>query len=186
MEEKQKIVNFNFERIRNLVIASVAIILSVAIFLGSQSSNSSSSLASQVAESIDLETALTDDKPTLVEFYADWCTTCQAMAPDLAAIKEKYKQDVDFVMLNVDNRKWLPEVLRYRVDGIPHFVFLNTQGEAIAETIGEQPRPYLEANLDALIANSPLPYSNAFGETSQISPPLESNKKSADDPRSHG
>jgi hypothetical protein len=88
-------------------------------------------------------------------------------------------------MLNVDNTKWLPEMLRYRVDGIPHFLFMNAQGEAIAQAIGEQPKKIIEANLDALIANSPLPYANKQGQIS----PVEAKVTITDDttdPRSHG
>lgn len=171
--------------IRNIVIALVAIALSLAIFWGNNSHSSSFSLEAQAQDSVAWETALSDSKPTLVEFYANWCTTCQAMAPDLAVIKQEYGKDVDFVMLNVDNSKWLPELLRYRVDGIPHFVFLDAQGQEVAQTIGEQPRDVFTANLDALIAQNPLPYSNKLGETSSFSTPT-SPQANETEPRSHG
>jgi hypothetical protein len=87
-------------------------------------------------------------------------------------------------MLNVDNNKWLPEVLRYRVDGIPHFVFLNPTGNAIAQTIGEQPLAIMEANLDALIADAPLPYAYATGQTSSFEASVSTS--ASNDPRSHG
>jgi hypothetical protein len=45
------------------------------------------------------------------------------MAPDVGVLKKQYGESVNFVMLNIDNTKWLPEILNYRVDGIPHFVF---------------------------------------------------------------
>jgi thiol-disulfide isomerase/thioredoxin len=173
-------------RIRNLLIAIAAIALSVAIFLGTQTNASSASLEVQAERAVPLDLALSNGKPTLTEFYANWCTSCQAMAKDLAAIKQKYAKSVNFVMLNVDNNKWLPEILRYRVDGIPQFVFFDAQGKAIAQSIGEQPRPIMEANLDALIANQSLPYASATGQVSAFSAPISSSPSSPTDPRSHG
>ena len=105
--------------VRNITLAIAAVVLSVALFLGLQTETSSTSLESQVKKATALEVALNNNKPTLTEFYADWCTSCQAMAGDLAEIKANYGDRVNFVMLNVDNTKWLPEMLRYRVDGIP-------------------------------------------------------------------
>lgn len=172
-------------RLKNLLIAAVAVILGVAIFLGFQTNASSVSLESQAENSTPLEVALTNGKPTLTEFYANWCTSCQAMAPEIAEIKQQYGDSVNFVMLNVDNNKWLPEVMRYRVDGIPHFVFLNDKGESIAEAIGEQPRTIMQANLDALIANSSLPYATSTGQTSALNS-LGMPSTNNTDPRSHG
>ncbi len=107
------------------------------------------------------------------------------MAPDIAALEKQYADKINFVMLNVDNTKWLPEMLRYRVDGIPHFVFLGKDGNSVAETIGDQPRTIMTSNIDALLAGSSLPYARTSGEVSKVSAPAapESNK---DDPRSHG
>jgi thiol-disulfide isomerase/thioredoxin len=172
--------------IRNLLVALAAIALSVAIFFGFQTQASSVSLEAQAQQATPLEVAFTNGKPTLTEFYANWCTTCQAMAKDLAQLKQEYADSVNFVMLNVDNSKWLPEILRYRVDGIPHFVFLNGEGEAIAQAIGEQPLSVMEANLDALIANLTLPYASSTGQTSAFNPSVKAANSSQDDPRSHG
>jgi thiol:disulfide interchange protein len=171
--------------VRNTIIAIAAVILSIALFLGLQTQHNSSSLESQVKQSTALDVALNNNKPTLTEFYADWCTSCQAMAGDLAQIKQSYGDRVNFVMLNVDNTKWLPEMLRYRVDGIPHFLFMNAQGEAIAQAIGEQPKAIVEANLDALIANNPLPYANKKGQISQVEAKITVTDDNSD-PRSHG
>ncbi len=173
-------------RLRNLLIVLVAIALSVAIFLGVQTETTSTSLTELAEESTPLEVALSNDQPTLIEFYADWCTTCQAMAADLSDIKQQYSDRLNFVMLNVDNSKWLPEILKYRVDGIPHFVFVNDLGDAIAQTIGEMPRTVMEANLEALIADSPLPYAEATGQVSAFTPSVVPTSPSTRDPRSHG
>ena len=171
--------------VRNIIIAIAAVILSVALFLGLQTETSSTSLESQVKNSTPLNVALDNSKPTLTEFYADWCTSCQAMAGDLAQIKENYGDRVNFVMLNVDNTKWLPEMLRYRVDGIPHFLFIDEDGQAIAEAIGEQPKGILEADLDALIANNPIPYAHKRGQISQVEAKVTVTDDTTDT-RSHG
>lgn len=178
--------NLGINRVRNLIIGIVAIALSVTLVLGLQTSVNSESLEVQAENATPLEVAINNGKPTLMEFYANWCTSCQAMAGDMATLKQEYGNDVNFVMLNVDNTKWLPEVLRYQVDGIPHFVFLDQGGSAIASTIGEQPLSIFEKNLDALISNNPLPYANSQGITSQIkinNPFVDGNQ---DNPRDHG
>ncbi|MGF1485532.1 MAG: thioredoxin family protein [Prochloraceae cyanobacterium] len=175
-------------RIGKILIAIVAIALSIAVFLGLQSKTGTASLEEQAQKSIPLEVALSNGKPTLTEFYANWCTTCQAMAKDLGELKQEYGDSVNFVMLNVDNSKWLPEILRYRVDGIPHFVFINEEGEAIAENIGELPGSFLEEDLDALVANAEIPHVYSQGQVSQLNSAAVdlSNDNTTDDPRSHG
>jgi thiol-disulfide isomerase/thioredoxin len=172
-------------RLRNFLIAMVAIALSVALVLGLRTETTTATLTQLGEQSTPLEVALTNGKPSLVEFYANWCTVCQKMAPDIAGLEKQYADKLNFVMLNVDNTKWLPEMLRYRVDGIPHFVFLGNDGNTVAETIGDQPRTIMVSNIDALLANSPLPYARTSGEVSKFSAPVAPDS-SKDDPRSHG
>lgn len=174
-------------RIRNAVIAVVAIVLSVALFLGLNTKSGVGTLATMAEEAVPIEVALSNGKPTLMEFYANWCTSCQAMAPELASLKQQYRDRINFVMLNVDNDNWLPEVLKYRVDGIPHFVYLSASGEDVAESIGEIPRSIMDANLLALTTREPLPYAAASGQTSAFSAPVAATpKQGSTDPRSHG
>ncbi|AFZ03668.1 thioredoxin family protein [Calothrix sp. PCC 6303] len=172
-------------RIRNFLIAMVAIVLSAALFIGLRTQTSTTTLAELDRQSTPYDIALTNGKPSLVEFYANWCTVCQKMVPDIATLEKEYGNKINFVMLNVDNTKWLPEMLRYRVDGIPHFVFLNQKGEALAETIGDQPRTIMASNLQALISGSSLPYAQNKGEISKFSAPVTT-PNNQEDPRSHG
>ncbi|WP_414565301.1 MULTISPECIES: thioredoxin family protein [unclassified Anabaena] len=172
-------------RVRNFLIAIVAIALSVALVLGLRTETTSASLADLDQASTPLEVAISNGKPSIVEFYANWCTVCQKMAPDIAQLEQEYTDKVNFVMLNVDNTKWLPEMLKYRVDGIPHFVFLDNNGETIAQAIGDQPHTVMASNLDALVAGSSLPYAQTSGQVSKFSAPVAP-ANSQDDPRSHG
>ncbi|MGJ3253489.1 MAG: thioredoxin family protein [Elainellaceae cyanobacterium] len=173
-------------QIRNFIIVVVAVVLSVAVFLGWRSPTGAASLSTLADESTPLNVALTNHKPTLMEFYANWCTSCQAMAGDLSELKQDYGDRLNFVMLNVDNSKWLPEMLEYRVDGIPHFVFLDAEGQAIASVIGEQPQPIMADNLDALVTESPLPHVRDRGRTTDFQTPTAVPGSVNDDPRSHG
>lgn len=176
------------QRVRNSLIAVAAIVLSVVLFLAVTQNRGGTSLEQQAQGSVPLAAALANPKPTIIEFYANWCTSCQAMAADLATLKANHAADLNFVMLNVDNPNWLPEILRYDVDGIPHLVYLNGDGETVAQAIGEQPLSVLSADADALIAGEPLPYAQAYGQnpagsTSTFAPPTPTNPT---DPRSHG
>jgi len=171
-------------RLRNLLIVLVAIALSTALFWGLRTEATTPSLGAMAEMAVPLEVAVTNGKPTLMEFYADWCTTCQAMADDMQTLKQEYGDRVNFVMLNVDNSKWLPEMTQYRVDGIPHFVFMDQAGQAIANTIGEQPRLIMAANLDALLAGEALPHARTTGQFSSVEVLAVPNAN--DDPRSHG
>lgn len=169
--------------LRNAIIAIVAIVLSVVLFLGIQQNSQDYSLDTQAKQATPLDVALTNGKPTLVEFYANWCNSCQAMAEDLGTLKQEFHNQINFVMLNIDNSKWLPEVLKYKVDGIPHFIFIDQAGNSIAQSIGEQPKTVLTANLSALIEQQPLPYvTTQNGEISSFSVPV---KPSNEQPRDH-
>jgi thioredoxin-like negative regulator of GroEL len=185
-------VNFSAQRLRNFAVALVAIVLVVALSLGLRGQNVGDSLELQAKQSQPIDIALSNGKPTLMEFYADWCTVCQAMSKDLAAIKSQFGGDVNFSMLNVDNTKWLPEVTKYRIDGIPHFVFFDRQGKEIAQAVGDQPREILTAKLTDILdgkisTTSPQSTDSAAttGEVSQFTPKTTPNTKN-ENPRAHG
>jgi thiol-disulfide isomerase/thioredoxin len=172
-------------QLRNLIIVLTATVLAVGIFLGLRTESSTVSLTDLETDSIPYEVALANGKPTLMEFYANWCTSCMAMAPFMKELETEYAESVNFVMLNVDNTKWLPELTKYRVDGIPHFVFLGGEGEAIAEAIGEIPRAVMAENIGALIAGNPLPHAKAKGQNSALNSAAAPKNASKTDPRSH-
>ncbi|MFQ4135226.1 thioredoxin family protein [Nodosilinea sp. PGN35] len=174
-------------RVRNLVVAIAAAGLAVAMVLGIRTQATTASLSELATSAVPYEVAQSNGKPTLLEFYANWCTSCQAMAGDMAELRQGYGDRVNFVMLNIDNNKWLPEMLAYRVEGIPHFVYLGADAHPVATAVGEQPRQILSDNLEALIAQAPLPHQQTFGRASEVEGDFLSRQSAVnDDPRAHG
>jgi len=47
------------------------------------------------------EQALTNGRPTVLEFYADWCEACKQMAPDMFEAEKISSNQIDIVLLNV-------------------------------------------------------------------------------------
>jgi thiol-disulfide isomerase/thioredoxin len=174
------------EKLRNLLIAIAVVILSIGLFLGNQVRTHSISLETLASQSVDFDQARTNDKPTLIEFYADWCTTCRSMAPLMADLEQEFADQINFVLLNVDNPKWLPELNQYKVNGIPHFEWINSQNQSVGSAIGEQPRSILRSNLIALQQGQALT-THLSGRVSPFSAPATPERNQPQpDPRSHG
>ncbi len=175
-------------RLRNLLIAIVAIVLSAFFAFSLKNQTSGTSLGATAKAAMPLEVALANGKPTLMEFYADWCSSCQHMAPAVAELKAQHGDRVNFVMLNIDNEKWLPEILAYRVDGIPHWVYLDAAGNPVTQAIGEQPKSIMDSNLLALADGSAIAPVMAKGATSDFRGKAIAEPKQASptDPRAHG
>ena len=100
--------------------------------------------------SIDPEIALTNNKPTFLEFYAEWCEVCKEMAPKVADIKEKYEKDINFVFLNVDNPKWEKYIRDLNVNGIPQLNLFDEDANLKATFIGKQEENFIKESLDNL------------------------------------
>ena len=97
--------------------------------------------------------ALANPQPTLIEFYADWCTTCQALAPAIESLHGEYGDRINFVMLNIDDPQWHPQVQQFQVSGVPHLALV-TSDNALADTfIGKVPKSLLSQSLDTLLSH---------------------------------
>ena len=100
--------------------------------------------------SVDPEIAFKNNKPTFMEFYAEWCEVCKEMAPKVSALKKEYEKDMNFVFLNVDNQKWDSYIRKFEVNGIPQVNLFDRQGKLISTFIGRQEEITMRDSLERL------------------------------------
>jgi thioredoxin 1 len=100
-----------------------------------------------MADAVNTETfdgeVIQSDQPVLVDFWAEWCGPCHAIAPVLDQIAEE-RSDLKVVKLNIDED---PEVAqRYGVMSIPTLILFK-DGEPAAAAVGAMPKSMLEERL---------------------------------------
>ena len=93
-------------------------------------------------------------QPTVVDFWAPWCENCQLMAPTLSKVEERYRDRVNFVLVNGDLAESWPAIERMGVDAIPHMALVDERGSVQTALIGIIPKHVLEEDLDVLIENA--------------------------------
>jgi len=132
--------------------------------------------------SIDPEVAFTNNKPTFLEFYAEWCEVCKEMAPQVSSLKDEYEKDINFVFLNVDNQKWGNYFQKYSVNGIPQVNLFDKKGNLISTFIGKQDEIKIRESINNL-ENEENPYEEIINTEFSI---IQENNKNEVNPRSHG
>ena len=172
-------------RRERLLLAALAALLALALFLLRGGLQPAAPLELLARQSLDLPTALNDGRPTVVEFYADWCEACQAMAPAMETIVKEHHDQLDVVLLNVDNPRWQPEIDRYDVNGIPQLQLFDASGTTVGRALGARSKPELDAISSALIANTPLPELAGLARQSNLSGLSPQPAAAMAGPRSH-
>ncbi len=132
--------------------------------------------------SIDPAIAFKNDKPTFLEFYAEWCEVCKEMAPKISVLKEEYERDINFVFLNVDNQKWDNYIRKFEVNGIPQVNLFDKKGNLISTFIGKQEEIKIKNSIDQLMRKAESHEKVLNAEFSVI----KGNNNNKVNPRTHG
>ncbi len=88
------------------------------------------------------------DVPVLVDFWADWCAPCRAIAPAVEEIAEEYQGKAKVGKLDVDNNQQV--AMEYGIRSIPTLLIFKN-GEVAEQIIGAVPKAQLTKKLDGTI-----------------------------------
>jgi thioredoxin 1 len=88
------------------------------------------------------------EQPVVIDFWAEWCGPCRAIAPLVEKAAEVYADKVNIGKCDVDNNDDI--VALYRVRNIPTLIFLKG-GEVVDKHVGAISEGDLTAKIEALL-----------------------------------
>ena len=94
------------------------------------------------------EMVLKSTVPVVVDFWAEWCGPCRAVAPILEEISNEHSSKIKIVKLNTDEEPAL--AMKYGVSSIPNMTVFQG-GEVVKAIVGAKPKPVLLRELDEFI-----------------------------------
>ena len=86
--------------------------------------------------------------PVLVDFWAEWCGPCKALAPVLDELAEDKKETVTVAKINIEEAPSIPA--KYGVRGIPTLMLFKN-GQVTATKVGALPKADLYDWVDSVV-----------------------------------
>ena len=170
------------KNIQVIIISFIALVIITLILFRNIFFQSTYILKSFGELSDDPKIAFENNKPTFLEFYAEWCEVCKEMAPGVSALKDKYEKDINFVFLNVDNQKWENYIRKFSVNGIPQVNLFDKKGNLKSTFVGKQQEETLRNSIDNLSIEAKSQEQILNSEFSVI----QERKSNDVSPRTHG
>ena len=99
-----------------------------------------------IANNQEFKQVINQNKPVLLDFYADWCRPCRTLFPTVRKLADKYKEDFIMRKINVDENPKLAQ--RFKVRSIPALFILKDK-EIQERLIGMQSEQMLDKVIQA-------------------------------------
>jgi thioredoxin 1 len=93
------------------------------------------------------QTLASHPEAVVVDFWAEWCGPCKAIAPTLEELATEYAGRVTIAKVNVDEHPGL--AARFQVRSIPTLLFFKG-GQVIDQVMGAVPKAQIKKRLDAV------------------------------------
>ena len=91
---------------------------------------------------------LQSDQPAVIDFWAEWCAPCRAIAPIIKELADEYGDSVKIVKMNVDDSPATPG--KYGVRAIPT-VLAFKGGQVVEQLQGARPKAAFEEMIKKLL-----------------------------------
>lgn len=104
-----------------------------------------SDLITHVSDAAFEQEVLQSDTPVLLDFWAEWCGPCKAIAPVLDELAKQYEGKLRVVKINIDQNQQTPRT--YGVRGIPTLMMFKN-GKVEATQIGAVGKSQLTQMID--------------------------------------
>ena len=97
------------------------------------------------------DAVLQSDVPVLVDFWAEWCGPCKALAPVINELAKEYAGRAKVGKLDTDGNREVS--VRFSVSAIPTVILFNS-GEIVEKFVGLRGKKDLQAALDGVVASA--------------------------------
>lgn len=108
-----------------------------------------SDLIKHVSDSSFEADVLQSSKPVLVDFWAEWCGPCKAIAPALDELAGTYGDKLQIAKVNVDDNRLVPA--KYGIRGIPTLMVFK-DGQLAASKVGAMTKAQMAQFIDQQLA----------------------------------
>ena len=93
------------------------------------------------------------EQPTVVEFMSPSCMACIYSRPTVSAMKDKFSDQVDFIVVNVKESEAMDLVLKYKVRSTPTFIMFGSDGLEKTRFSGLARSKIMQESIEMILEN---------------------------------